>query len=130
MKIDITEINKVLDEEIEFAKGCVMPQFVMGLQQAKKILNQLDDTKEREANKQHKELCVVEKFHRCYSCHKETATIDTKEGKTHISCICGLYIVLDEEGNTLIHRWGEKGNTYCVMCGDKVEGGYCNCFNR
>lgn len=52
MKLDIVEINKRLDEEIEFAKGCGMPQFVMGLQQAKKVINKLDDELEREANKQ------------------------------------------------------------------------------
>lgn len=37
MKIE--KINGLLDKEIEFAKGCGMPQFVMGLQQAKKIIN-------------------------------------------------------------------------------------------
>ena len=36
--IDI--INKILDKEIEYAKGCGMPQFVMGMQQAKKVLNE------------------------------------------------------------------------------------------
>lgn len=29
---------QLLDEEIEFAKGTNMPQFVLGLQQAKKII--------------------------------------------------------------------------------------------
>lgn len=38
MKIDIIEINERLDKEIEFTKGCGIPQFVMGLQQAKKKL--------------------------------------------------------------------------------------------
>lgn len=37
--MDINKINKMLDKEIEFAKGCGIPQFVMGLQQAKKIIN-------------------------------------------------------------------------------------------
>lgn len=41
MKIDIKDINKRLDEEIEFAKGCIMPQFVLGIQQAKKVINDL-----------------------------------------------------------------------------------------
>lgn len=39
MKLSIEEINRVLDGEIEFVKGCGMPQFVMGIQQAKKTLN-------------------------------------------------------------------------------------------
>lgn len=37
--MDINRINQLLDKEIEFAKGCGMPQFVMGIQQAKKIIN-------------------------------------------------------------------------------------------
>lgn len=37
--MDIKRINELLDKEIEFAKGCDMPQFVMGIQQAKKIIN-------------------------------------------------------------------------------------------
>ena len=37
--MDIKRINELLDKEIEFAKGCGMPQFVMGIQQAKKIIN-------------------------------------------------------------------------------------------
>ena len=40
-----------LDKEIEFAKGCGLPQFVMGLQQAKKIIGEIDDKLEKEANK-------------------------------------------------------------------------------
>lgn len=32
------ELIKLLDKEIEFAKGTGMPQFVMGLIQAKKII--------------------------------------------------------------------------------------------
>lgn len=51
MKIDILEINKRLEDEIEFAKGCGMPQFVMGLQQAKKVINKLDDELEKEASR-------------------------------------------------------------------------------
>lgn len=43
--MDINEINELLDKEIEFAKGCGMPQFVMGLQQAKKILNTANNKK-------------------------------------------------------------------------------------
>lgn len=39
MNMNIDRINELLDKEIEFAKGCGMPQFVMGLQQAKKIIN-------------------------------------------------------------------------------------------
>ena len=38
--MNIDTINNVLDEEIEYAKGCGMPQFVMGMQQAKKVLNE------------------------------------------------------------------------------------------
>lgn len=41
MKIDIKDINKRLDEEIEFAKGCGNPHFVLGIQQAKKVINDL-----------------------------------------------------------------------------------------
>lgn len=37
--MDINRINCLLDKEIEFAKGCGMPQFVVGIQQAKKIIN-------------------------------------------------------------------------------------------
>lgn len=37
--MNIERINGLLDKEIEFAKGCGMPQFVMGLLQAKKIIN-------------------------------------------------------------------------------------------
>ena len=51
MRIDIETINKELDKEIEFAKGCGLPQFVMGLQQAKKISGEIDDKLEKEANK-------------------------------------------------------------------------------
>ena len=32
------QIIELLDEEIKFAQGTGMPQFVMGLQQAKKII--------------------------------------------------------------------------------------------
>jgi len=38
MKLTEKEITLVLDDEIEFAKGTGMPQFVMGLQQAKKVI--------------------------------------------------------------------------------------------
>lgn len=38
--MDINKINELLDKEIEFSKGCGMPQFVMGLQQAKLIINE------------------------------------------------------------------------------------------
>ena len=51
MRIDIETINKELDKEIEFAKGCGLPQFVMGLQQAKKIIGEIDDKLKKEANK-------------------------------------------------------------------------------
>lgn len=44
--ISIDKINYILNKEIEFAKGCGMPQFVMGLQQAQKVLN--DYMKEKE----------------------------------------------------------------------------------
>ena len=50
MKFNIEEINRALDKEIEFAKGCGMPQFVMGLIQAKKVLNDIDMEKEKKAN--------------------------------------------------------------------------------
>lgn len=53
MRIDITEINERLDKEIEFAKGCGMPQFVMGLQQAKKVINDIDDEQEKEENRRY-----------------------------------------------------------------------------
>lgn len=39
MKLSIEQINQILNDEIEFAKGCGMPQFVMGLQQAQNVLN-------------------------------------------------------------------------------------------
>lgn len=53
MKVDIVEINETLDKEIEFAKGCGMPQFVMGLIQAKKVLNDIDNEKENKSNQQY-----------------------------------------------------------------------------
>lgn len=37
--MDIKRINELLDKEVEFAKDCGMPQFVMGIQQARKIIN-------------------------------------------------------------------------------------------
>lgn len=37
-KSHIENIIKLLEEEIEFAKGCGMPQFVMGIMQAKKVI--------------------------------------------------------------------------------------------
>lgn len=43
--MDIKKINDLLYKEIEFAKGCGMPQFVMGIQQAKKVLNAANDKK-------------------------------------------------------------------------------------
>jgi hypothetical protein len=36
-------ILKAIDEEIEFAKGCGMPQFVMGLLQAKKVIEEMEE---------------------------------------------------------------------------------------
>lgn len=39
--MNIKDMNNKLDEEIEFAKGCVNPQFVLGMQQAKKVINDL-----------------------------------------------------------------------------------------
>lgn len=44
----IEKINELLDKEIEFAKSCGMPQFVMGIQQAKKILNDYHKEVEKE----------------------------------------------------------------------------------
>lgn len=41
---------ELIDQEIEFAKGTGMPQFVMGLQQAKKVI-------ELEFERQKKEQC-------------------------------------------------------------------------
>lgn len=43
--MDIKKINEILDNEIKYAKGCNMPQFVMGLQQAKKALNEYKSQK-------------------------------------------------------------------------------------
>ena len=37
-KITKKRIVELLNQEIEFAKGTGMPQFVMGLQQAKKVV--------------------------------------------------------------------------------------------
>lgn len=37
--MDIDKINEILHKEIEYAKQCGMPQFTMGLLQAKKVLN-------------------------------------------------------------------------------------------
>lgn len=36
--IDKDSLLKKMDEEIEFAKGCGMPQFVMGLLQARDVI--------------------------------------------------------------------------------------------
>lgn len=52
--MDIDKINEILDKEIEFAKGCGIPQFVMGVQQAKKVIN---DYKDEECNKKEIEVC-------------------------------------------------------------------------
>lgn len=43
--MDIKKINELLDKEIEFAISCGMPQFVMGIQQAKKVLNAENEKK-------------------------------------------------------------------------------------
>ncbi|NFQ84161.1 hypothetical protein FDG04_02285 [Clostridium sporogenes] len=43
--MNINKINEILDKEIEFAKGCGMPLFVMGIQQAKKVLNECREDK-------------------------------------------------------------------------------------
>lgn len=48
--MDINKINELLDKEIEFAKGCGMPQFVMGIQQAKKVINDENLNNESEEN--------------------------------------------------------------------------------
>lgn len=37
------DVLKALEEEIEFAKGCGMPQFVMGLLQAVEVIEKLPE---------------------------------------------------------------------------------------
>lgn len=39
---------ELIEQEIEFAKGTGMPQFVMGLQQAKKVIEMEFERKEKE----------------------------------------------------------------------------------
>lgn len=42
MMVDKERILALLDDEIEFAKGTGMPQFVLGLQQAKQVIEEDD----------------------------------------------------------------------------------------
>lgn len=59
MKIDIREINKKLDKEIEFAKRCTsMPHFLMGLQQAKNVINNINNEQPKITNE--KDLIILE----------------------------------------------------------------------
>ncbi|QTY15503.1 hypothetical protein [Virgibacillus pantothenticus] len=45
------QIIQKLKEEAEFAKGCGMPQFVMGIQQAIKVVENIKDwSREDESN--------------------------------------------------------------------------------
>ena len=37
--MNISKINELIDAEIELAKGSGTPQFIKGLQQAKKVIN-------------------------------------------------------------------------------------------
>lgn len=46
--MDKQEILDLLDQEIEFAKGMGIPQFVLGLQQAKLVIEREYVTKEVE----------------------------------------------------------------------------------
>jgi len=50
MKIDIADINKIIDGEIKYAKQ-VNPVMALGMSQIKRILNEMDDKLESEANK-------------------------------------------------------------------------------
>ena len=49
MKIDIVEINKIIDKEMEFAKE-VNPVMALGMSHIKRMINEYDDFLEREAN--------------------------------------------------------------------------------
>lgn len=52
------------------------------------------------------------------------------DGKFERSCRCGFIIILDENENILLHNYESQGNTYCGVCGSKVEGGYCDCVAK
>ena len=48
--INAEELLERIDKEMEFAKNCNMPQFVMGLIQAKTIVNELKFKANKENN--------------------------------------------------------------------------------
>jgi hypothetical protein len=50
MKIDIVDINKVIDKEMEYAKQA-NPIMALGMSQIKRILNEMNDKLELETNK-------------------------------------------------------------------------------
>lgn len=49
-----------------------------------------------------------------------------KKGMEIENKIQDMFLESDNNENT----YDYNGNTYCKRCGDKVEGGYCSCFNN
>lgn len=52
MKVDINEINKLIDKEYKHALQ-INPEMAFGMKHIKVILNQYDDKLEKESNKQY-----------------------------------------------------------------------------
>ncbi|TCO69531.1 regulator [Marinisporobacter balticus] len=81
MKIDILEINNLLDKEIEFAKQ-VNPQMAMGMAQIKKIINKLNAEKETGNEKQEFELgdtaYMIDEDYKCFESTVFRITLNRK----------------------------------------------------
>lgn len=72
---------------------------------------------------------LEKKYRICPYCTKETE-IKMEEEMIYISCKCGFYMVSNKKGEILSKIYDDNGNARCSICGDKVEGGYCSCFNK
>lgn len=72
---------------------------------------------------------INKKFKICPICKKET-DIEIYSDSFYVDCKCGLHVITDDEVNILRYTYDDNGNTRCMLCGDKVEGGYCGCFNH
>lgn len=72
---------------------------------------------------------LEKRFRKCPICKAET-NIEMKDESFFINCKCGLNVTADSEAKLKKYTYEDNGNTRCMLCGDKVEGGYCSCFNR
>lgn len=73
---------------------------------------------------------INKKFKNCPICKKEI-NIKVYSDSFYIDCKCGLHVITDDEANILRYTYNDDNdNTRCMLCGDKVEGGYCGCFNH